>query len=155
MPAIDLKIVFLILDTFAFINYPSKMLLKGCYRPFCKFANQKSNFKISKNSWLKKGSLIKRLIVQKKIVKKIFLIPRNAITANFDVILKNIIFWNFFCIILGLKVILFVIGKLLVDFNPLLKSCVRPCYVLTFMGLLQSNNRERRIYNLIKGIRSL
>ena len=30
---------FLILRTFAFINLPSKMPLRGCYRPFCKFAN--------------------------------------------------------------------------------------------------------------------
>ena len=52
--AIDLNLYILNLIKFAFINYHSKMPLKGCYQPFCKFANHlyKSKIKLKNiNKW--------------------------------------------------------------------------------------------------------
>ena len=51
--AINWKVVFLILRTFAIINYLSKMSLKGGYLPFCK----------SKSDWNKKSYVWIRLNV--------------------------------------------------------------------------------------------
>ena len=64
------KLYFLILITFAFLNYPSKMPVKGCYRPLLKVINKTSKYQKmpeSKKMRLDKFKCSKfNLLLQKK-----------------------------------------------------------------------------------------
>ena len=55
---------FLILRTFVFLNFPSKMPLRGSYRPFCKFANY---FKKSKIKLQDIKKLLKQIIAPEHV----------------------------------------------------------------------------------------
>ena len=116
--ATDWTVVFLkILITLAFINYSSKMYLKGSYRSFYKFKKLKNIFKTSKyKKWLKQKSCAWIYLCKCSkfslffFLNIVFIPQKRQITDNFYVILK----YANFCFFFGVK--MFFLNKENFDF---------------------------------------